>query len=345
MLPLLARPTRLMTITLAAFAALACTAGSAAAADPEPPTCGNKLCLETTHEPATDFVVPDGYIGYRVDVTNPGTSTATKVTLTFSLDSRATLVSSPSGCSQPPAILITCSLGSVKPTGDTPLVFRFLVKAPASPTPAADPLSSTASISADARRNDTGNNPDDPTTEAFSDAPEVVSVELREDEAASVVPQGLELTLNTDPDQSGATGTDRRTAKFKLFAFDFSTTAVIDDEVEDPGFVCPDKLRCPGGGWTESFIPGRNGLTDPFVGKSSMEIELRYDVSTIPNGLTTKNYVLLHDADYNPTTKAYEQVSASCGSNPKPPCLKSVVEQADGDFVVTALVTGNWRWR
>jgi hypothetical protein len=49
---------RLIAATIAALAALAGTAISAEAA----PTCGNKLCLETTHEPDSDFVIPSGYL-------------------------------------------------------------------------------------------------------------------------------------------------------------------------------------------------------------------------------------------------------------------------------------------
>jgi uncharacterized repeat protein (TIGR01451 family) len=340
MLSRFSRFTRLLTATIGVLGVLA---GAAATADAAP-TCGNKLCLETTHTPDSDFIIPNGYLNYRVDVTNPGTATATKVVLTFTLDPRATLVSSPAGCTQPPATVVTCPLGSVKPTRGKPITFTFVAKMPPDETAANAPISSTASITADARSSDTGNNPNDPTSETFSDAPEVVAVDLRQGVSASAVPNQTEVTLDTDPNGTGATATDQRTAKFRLFPFGFATTATVNDTVQDAGFVCPNKLKCPTGGWTESFIPGANGLTDPFISPSIMEIELHYDVSTLPSGLTKKSYVLLHDADYNANTKNYEQISRPCSSNPAP-CLEDVFFDENGDLVVFALVTGNWRYR
>ena len=337
MLPRLTRFTRLSIALAAALAALAGVAATAQAV----PKCGNKLCVETTHSPATDFVTQSAVVTYRVAVTSAGTSTATKVAMRFALDPDATLVSDPPrGCSEPSASnVISCDLGSVKP--GAPRVFLFSARMPAF----AKLTSSTASVSADARASDTGNNPNDPTIEAFDDDPEVVEVRFIDGQGISDVPDGVTVPLDTDPDGSGATGTDKRTAKFTLFAFGFSTTATINDQVEDT-FVCPQGLKCPTGGWTEAFIPGPAGLLSPFVPPSSMEIELRYDASTIPNGLTPQKYVLLHDKDYLASTIDYEQISQLCGANPNPPCLLGrPIILPDGDFLVRAMVDGNWRWR
>jgi len=304
-------------------------------------TCGSKLCLDITHSPAdVSFVSPGSLVTYTVTVSNPGTSTATKVALRDTLDPRTTLVSTlPSGCSIASNV-ITCTLDSVKPTGSAPRIFRFTVAMPAS----AAVTSNTASISSDARSNDTGNNPNDPTVEAFSDSPEVVEVRVVEDLANSAVPDGIRLKLNTDYDGAGATAADPQTAKFDLLASGFSTTAIVDDDVPDAGFVCPSGLKCPTGGWVESFVPGPLGLFDPFKPPSEFKIEIRHDSTEIPSGLTRQKYVLLHDKDYDASTKDYEQIKRSCKSNP-PPCLDDVQVLADGDFLITAQVTGNWRFR
>jgi uncharacterized repeat protein (TIGR01451 family) len=350
---MLPRSTRFARLSIALIATLAVLAGTAGSASADP-ICGNKLCLETTHEPDGDFVIPNGFIRYRVDVTNPGTATATKVTLTFTIDTRTTLESSPQGCtqpaapSQPPVTVITCPLGSVKPTGSSPRMFRFLVKAPATETPLDNPLSARAHISADARQNDKQTNPNDPTGEDFDDAAEIVHADFRQGQSASFIPQGEEVTLNTDTDNTGATPGDQRTAKFVVLATDFFTTAVINDQVSDAGFVCPDGVRCPSGGWTEAVIPGPLGNPlAPFLPPNRMELELRYDEMSLPPGLTPAKYVLLHDRDYDPTTKNYEQVTALCASsNPVPPCLRGLpVKLSDGDLFVRALIDGNWRWR
>jgi uncharacterized repeat protein (TIGR01451 family) len=340
MLPSATRFTRLIAATTATLAILAGAAASAEAV----PTCGNKLCLETTHEPDGDFVIPNGFIRYRVDLTNPGPATATKVTLTFTLDGQTTLVSLPQGCTRTAAsvspTVVSCFLGSVKPTGATPRTFRFLVKAPGIETS----TSAVARVSADARQSDKQENPNDPTGEDFADIAEVVAIDFRQGLSASFVPADTDLTLDTDTNGTGATSTDKRTAKFILRASGFSTTATVDDEVDDT-FVCPQGLKCPTGGWTEAFIPGPAGLFDPFNSPSRMELQLRYDVTTL-NGAKPNNFVLLHDKDYLASTIDYEQISALCGPNPRPPCLLGrPVELSGGDLLVKALVTGNWRYR
>ena len=305
--------------------------------------CGAKLCLDISHSPAdVAFVSPNSLVTYTITLTNPGTSTATKVVVTDQLAAGTTLVSTPpSGCSAPSSTgLVTCSLGSVKPTGNNPVKLTFTVRMPA----AAAVTSNVATVSSDARTNDTGNNPNDPTAESFSDAPEVVEVRATENLANSDAPNGLRLGLNTDYDGTGATLADPQTAKFNLLPIGFSTTAVVDDDVPDSGFVCPTGLKCPSGGWVQGVIPGPLGLLDPFVPPSEFRIEIRHDASQIPVGLTESKYVLLHDRDYNAATKDYKQIKRRCSSNPAP-CLEDVKKQADGDFVITAQVTGNWRFR
>jgi uncharacterized repeat protein (TIGR01451 family) len=306
-------------------------------------TCGSKLCLDISHSPANvSFVSPNSLVTYTVTVTNPGPNTATKVVVRDQLATGTTLVSTPpSGCSAPSSTgLITCSLGSVKPTGGTPRVLKFTVQMPAFATS----TSNVASISSDARANDSGNNPNDPTSESFSDAPEVVEVKATEDLANSDLPNGIRLRLNTDYDNTGATLNDPQTAKFTLLnriPNGFSTTAVVDDDVPDAGFVCPTGLKCPTGGWVQGVVPGPLGLLDPFAPPSEFKIEIRHDASQIPPGLTASKYVLLHD---NPALTDYEQITRRCSSN-APPCIDDVKKLADGDFLITAQVNGNFRWR
>jgi uncharacterized repeat protein (TIGR01451 family) len=339
---------------------LAGTGGSAQAAAVCPPgfTPGNKLCLDTSHiqPPDTTFVTQSSVVTYRVLVANPGTATATKVTLTFTLDitnpppgqRRMTVLTPlPSGCSAPadaPAPnAITCSLGSVKPSS-TPREFLFNVQMPAT----AALTSSQARISADARASDKGNNPNDPTAEDFTDTPEVVDVRVVEGLGISAVPNGVTVPLDTDPDGSGATGTDVRTAKFTLVPVGFSTTANIVDSVEDSHFVCPSGLKCPGGGWTQAVIPGPgNNPFAPFLPPSRMDLELLYDADSLGNGFNLNHYVLLHDLDHNAATTDYEQITELCaGSNPTPPCLRQEpMLLPNGDLLVKALVQGNWRFR
>jgi hypothetical protein len=206
--------------------------------------------------------------------------------------------------------------------------------------------SSTARVSADARASDNGNNPNDPTDEDFPDAPELVEVRVVDGAGISAVPNRVDVPLDTDADGSGATGTDKRTAKFTLFADGFSTTANIRDSVEDT-FVCPQGLKCPGGGWTEAVIPGPgNNPFAPFMPPSRMDIELVYDVSTLGNGFNLSQYALLHDLDYDASTTNYEQITQLCGPNPVPPCLRQKpMLLPNGDLLVKALVQGNWRFR
>ena len=367
MLPSLSRFTRLLTATVAALAALAAAAGSALAAD-EPPKCGSKLCLQTTHDPSPDrvlpedvidFVTPEGYLRYRVDVTTPKgvTSTATKVTFKFELDKRLRLLESsvPAGCpkpapSAPPPPLITCFFGSVKPIPEgSPRRFEFLVQVPKDETQVEngkykDPITSTASISSDARSSDSGNNPNDPTVEAFSDHAEVVGVDLVNGLSASFIPQSAPddepLRLDTDPNGVGPTGVNPQSAVFRLLAFNFSTAAVIQDEVQDPPFVCPPKLKCPSAGWVRASVPGPPGLIDPFGSPNLMEITIHYDASAFLDGITENGYVMFHLKD----TGVLERITRPCSKNPAP-CLVDVDLDQNGDLTAIALGTENSRYR
>jgi uncharacterized repeat protein (TIGR01451 family) len=303
--------------------------------------CGSKLCLDISHVSASaSSVSPNSLVTYTVTVRNPGPNTATKVVVTDKLDplTRAVASTLPTGCTaSADLITITCSLGSVKPTGTTGIPLTFTVRMPSSSAHTGN----VASISYDARANDKQDNPKDPTNEAFSLPPDVIDVQAIEDIANSLVPNGVGLALNTDYDGTGATRDDPQTAKFNLRAVGFSTTALVDDDVPDPGFVCPNGLKCPTGGWVQAAVPGPLGVKDPFAPPGEFKIEIRHDASQIPPGLTESKYVLLHD---NPALPAYEQIKRRCGSNP-PPCLEDVKVLADGDFLIKAQVTGNFRWR
>ena len=336
------RFTRLSIALVATLAALAGTAGSANAATGNPP-CGNKLCLGLTHEPESAFVIPNGYLVYRVTITSAGTATATKVTLTVDLDDRVSLVSAPQGCTPTPTGEISCVLGSIAPE-QTPLVRRFLVQVPGTETASGAGLAGTATISGDARRNDKGNNPNDPTDESFSADWAKVAVDRREGQSASALPEDQTLTLDTDVDGKGVARTDTRIARFTLFASDFFTSAAIDDDVPQNNFVCP-VLFCTKGGWTQAVIPGPLGQLDPFTGDSSITLIMDVYKDLVPVGLTEANYVLIHDKDYDPATTNYELISARCSATQGPPCLNDVRLLPNGNLHVSAQVTGNWRYR
>ena len=350
MLPSPARLTRLLIATVAALAAVAGAAGSADGATFPISKCGNKLCLDMTRSPASGVVSSGGIATYGVLVRSSSTSTATKVTLTMTFPGGANVLrqAGPRTCTEVSGaasdeVVLACDLGSVKPS-PTALSFTFDVQlSQAGPT--------TARISSDARNSDKPGS--DPTPEDFSVSDTDLSVDATDGQAASAVPKGLRFALDTDIDGSGTNAvSDERTAKFTLAANTFATTAVIQDEVDDPGFVCPPGLKCPTGGWTQAVIPGPSGdpllIQDPgpFMPPNEMHIELVYDVSTLPLNLTERNYVLLHDRDYNPGTKNYEQIDQHCtGGNPQPPCLEDVDFVDGGDLYVKALVDGNWRYR
>jgi hypothetical protein len=352
MLPSSGRLTRLSIALIATLAALAGTAGSANAAFFA--VDGNKLRLEMTRSPDSGGVSSGGVATYGVTVKSINTSTATKVTLTMTFPAGADVLrqQGPSSCTGVPGaedepVVLTCNLGSVKPSS-TPLSFVFDVQFAQAGT-------TTARISGDARNSDKPGS--DPTPEDISVSDTGLTVDTTDGQGRTLVPQDLPFSLDTDHDDSGAKGSDKRTSKFTFLADTFATTAVIQDEgVEDPFFACPPGLKCPSGGWTEAVIPGASGNPlliqnpGPFMPPNLLRIELVYDVSTLPSNLTTKNYVLLHDRDYDPTTTDYEQIDDKCaGAHPVPPCLEEVRFLAggdqEGDLYVRALVDGNHRYR
>jgi len=348
MLPRLTRPTRLSIALIAALAAaiatlavLATLPGSAGA------ECnGNKLCLDMVRSNPSStvsaFVTSGGFVTYDVTITSAGTSTATKTKLRLDL---------PAGSTVPPdsaALLdnrcapatvaglpgITCTLGSVKPS-DTPLHFTFNVKLG---TVASD-AAVKASLSYDARNSDTGTTGKDPTVETVV-VTDLIDVAANDGVAVSAVPEDIGVDLSTDATGNGPEGANKRTAVIRVLASDFFSTAQITDEGPDNGFVCPTNLKCPGGGWTETKIPGPPGRSDWFADPSLFEITLTYDVLTVPNGLTTKGYVMFHQRNDG----TIEQISRRCNKNPAP-CIKDVHFEDDGDLVATALGTENIRYR
>lgn len=329
-------PRNTVALLVTIICALAWFAGTGSAQE----VCGSKLCLDISHASAGSSVSPNSLVTYTLTVRNPGPNTATKVVVTDRLDPATTAVVStlPAGCtSSADLTTVTCPLGSVKPTGSKPITLTFTVRMPSSSAR----TENVASISYDARENDKQENPKDPTNEAFSLPPDVIEVQAIEDIANSFLPKGVRLALDTDYDGTGATVDDPQTAKFTLLANGFSTSALVDDDVPDPGFVCPNGLKCTTGGWVQAAVPGPPGLANPFAPPNEFKIEIRHDASQIPPGLTESKYVLLHD---NPALPAYEQIKRRCSSNP-PPCLDDVTKLADGDFLIKAQVTGNFRWR
>ena len=120
-----------------------------------------------------------------------------------------------------------------------------------------DPITSTASISADARSNDSGNNPNDPTARTSTTSRKSVAVDVRNGQSASFVPQSTPADARHRPRPfKGRTAGNKQSAVFTLLAFNFSTAAFIQDEVPDPPFVCPEKLKCASAGWVRRSIPG-----------------------------------------------------------------------------------------
>lgn len=345
MLPRSSRFTRLSIALIAALAAFAGAAGSAQGVVTGEP-CGNKLCLEMTRSPSDDlstFVTRSGYVTYTLKVTSSANSTATKTKLRLDLPTGATVPPSPplpSNCALETVagkFGITCTLGSVKPS-DPPPPFTFNVQLNALAANAV----TTATLSYDARNSDTGNTGGDPTLETVI-LTDGVEVQNNDGQARSAIPKGIEVKLNTDAAGQGPTADNVRTAFFTLKALNFATTALIKDQVGDLGFVCPEKLRCPGGGWTEASVPGPLGSINPFVFPNVFLVELRYDATTVPSGLTEKNYVMFH-MDDDGTLDPPEGISRPCSKNPAP-CLVDVDLLKNGDLIAIALGTENIRYR
>jgi hypothetical protein len=148
------------------------------------------------------------------------------------------------------------------------------------------------------------------------------------------------VTLDTDPNDVGSTDANKQSAVFRLFASNFSTAGVIQDEVQDPPFVCPEKLKCPSAGWVRASIPGPLGVLDPFAFPNEMVIEIHYDATAFKDGITENGYVMFHQKNDG----TIDPISRPCSKNPAP-CLVDVDLDRNGDLIAIAKGTENFRYR
>jgi uncharacterized repeat protein (TIGR01451 family) len=312
-------------VALATLALSAAMASGASAA----PVCGTtapQVCVDLVGTPATvspSTALSPTFVSYDVSVVNQATRTVTHVTLANTLPAGSTLVSAtPStGTCAAGADGVSCAFGSV-PSGGR-VTATILVRAPEVEGQVAD----TVTV-----RFDEGFN-DSPTADPKQDTvttstPTLVAAVAGE--AASLVPSGAEVRLDTDPTRVDvATPQDPNIGKARVPASVHPTISATLDEENAP-FTCPNKQICRDGAWVHADI-GDGQAFSP-----ALEFELHWSQILVPAKQSVKNLAVLHTACL--VGCPIEVVSRRCSSsNPAPaelPCLSGVVETAS-DFRAT----------
>jgi uncharacterized repeat protein (TIGR01451 family) len=264
--------------TLAASAAMA----SGASAAPVCGTTGPQVCVDVAGTPATvspSTPLSPTFVSYDVSVVSQAQNTVTHVTLVDTLPAGSTLVSAtPSaGTCTAGAGAVSCAFGSLPSRGS--VTATILVRAPEVEGDVTD----TATVRFDEGFNDSpvaDPKQDTLTTSALTHVAAVAG------EAASLVPSGADVRLDTDPTHVDvATPQDPNIGKAHIPASEHAAvTATLN---EDPApFTCPKKQICRSGAWVHAEIPG--------TFTPALEFELHWSKVLVSKQQTVKNLAVLH---------------------------------------------------
>jgi uncharacterized repeat protein (TIGR01451 family) len=305
-------------VILATVAASAAMASSASAA----PVCSApalQVCVDLVGTPATvspSTTLSPTFVSYGVSVVNQATRTVTHVTLANTLPAGSALVSAtPStGTCAAGAGAVSCAFGSV-PSGGR-VTATILVRAPEVQGQVAD----TATVTFDEGFNDSP--AADPKQDTVTTStPTLVAAVAGE--AASLVPSGVQVQLDTDPTRVDvATPQDPNIGKALVPASAHDPITATLNEDPTP-FVCPKKLICRSGAWIHADIPGT------FLAPDELQFELHWNTALVPKKQTVNNLAVIHTAC--PVGCALEVISARCSPADAPtnlPCLSNVAQTA-----------------
>lgn len=303
----------LLVATLAVSAATAPNA-SAACGVTGPLVCVDVAGSSATVSPSTQSLTGllPTFVSYDVTITNQAKSTVTHVALSDAVAGGTLVSTAPStGTCTPDGA--QCTFGSV-PSGGR-VTATITVRAPL----AEGQIANTATVSFDEAFND------GPTADPKQDtvaATATTLVQAVAGEAASLVPSGQEVQLDTDPTHADATTPqDANIGHARVPASAHPAINATLNEETAP-FSCPKKVICRTGAWLHADIPG--------TFTPALEFTLHWNKVLVLPQQSVKNLAVLHTACL--TGCAIEVISARCSSsNPAPaelPCLSDVVETA-----------------
>ncbi len=281
-------------------------------------TTGPLICIDVVGTPGSvspSTVLSPTFVSYGVTITNRAPSTATHLTLKDTLPAGSTLVSAtPStGTCGSAAGVVTCTFGSLASNGQ--VTATVLVQAPAT----TGAVANTATASFDERANDAP--AADPKQDTVT-VSEPTTVQAIAGSAASLVPSGQEVRIDTDPTGVDvASPQDANIGKARVPASEHPPVrATLNEEIAP--FTCPKKEVCRDGAWLHAEIPG--------TFSPALEFELHWSKTLVPAKQSVKNLSVLHTDCL--VTCPVEIVARRCTSSTpllgELPCLSGVAETA-----------------
>jgi uncharacterized repeat protein (TIGR01451 family) len=304
-----------VAVLLTVLAASAVTAPAVSAA----PVCGvtgPQVCVDVTGTPGTvppSTALAPTFVSYDVSVANQAPNTVTHVVLSDTLPDGSTLVSvTPStGTCASSGGVVQCAFGALK--SGAAVTATILVQAPQF----LGEVANAATVSFDESFNDSP--AADPKQDTVT-ASALTLVAPLAGAAASVVPSGAEVRLDTDPTGTDvASPQDANIGKVRVPASAHpAITASLNEETAPVS--CPKKVLCRTGAWVHAQIPG--------TFSPALEFELHWSTLLAPPQQSAKNLAVLHTDCL--VGCPIEVVSRRCSSSsPAPtelPCLSGVVE-------------------
>jgi hypothetical protein len=326
--PTVRRLARVAATVLTLLVACGATATGASAAEVcgtlGPHVCVNVSGTPSSVSPSRSADLPS-FISYVVTIRNDAPNTVTHVTLHDAITGGALAPpATPStGTCVSGAAVVDCVLGSL--ASGASVTVTIVAKAPVAGLAA---LPSSVANTATARFDEGVNDANTAAKQDTVTASETTIVEAQAGSAASFVPSGAEVVIDTDPTlKDSASPTDPNIGKARVRPSPHPAITASLDEVTAP-FVCPKKVICRAGAWVHADIG--NGLE--FT--PALEFELHWSKVLASRQQTTKNLAVLHtDCIVScPPGTVPEVVSRRCTSADPPPaelpCLSGVAETA-----------------
>ena len=319
------------SVLVAAVLVFAAGAATGRAANPGP-----NVTLSMSGAPGS--VSLGHYVAYTATISNGDTNNVTHLSLTAPAASStapfplAYVSASPSAgsCSAPPALPLTCSLGSLA-SGATDTV-TFVFRAPAALPASGAAVSFAAQISFDEGPNDQNSSHGD--TKLASAATTLGAV--GDDFVSGFVPFSLGDDLVTAGDLAGpSNGNPQKTglAVAALAASALGATGSIQEvghPFTDTTSDCQAGFSCFG---QTSFV------TLPGTFSPPLQLSFRFDASELPPGMTQKKLRMFHDGVLVPLCTTPGVLS------PGPTCQSSTTSFDDKDLGALLLSSTNGSYR
>jgi hypothetical protein len=272
-------------------------------------------------------------VGYPVTVTNNGTSTINHGTLTGTLSGSAAneaifLGAYPAGSCSAAAV---CDVGTLSGGGEYRVI--FLYQAPTTPVP----LTFKAEFVGGEGVNDAGGAAH---TDTFDDDVTTTVVPTSPDSTHQYALREGNIGVSTGIGPNVGIGNPHGT-KVTVPGTTEGAQALVEDRANPAASTCPNDpaITDPCFGQA-SFLSIGDGMV--FDQTSPLKVEIRFDYSELPSGMTDKKLRVVHTYTDSLGNDAHDVITTVCNAAAtNAPCYMPAVKQADKDLVITVYLLHN----